>query len=111
MRSPALLKEVNLVWMISVMFSNEQTLNSSMGNFIYEMWWWFVPALLPELRQLAIFDGTMISQFYQRILIQNVIVPKLKLRLRLNRKWVMPQDNNPKQLYLRTVKAEVHVLE
>ena len=44
--------------------------------------------------QLAIIDGKMNSQVYQDILQENV---KLSVRqLKLNRSWVMQQDNDPK---------------
>ena len=44
--------------------------------------------------QLAIIDEKMYSQVYQDILQENV---RLSVRqLKLNRSWVMQQDNNPK---------------
>ena len=44
--------------------------------------------------QLAIIDGKMNSQVYQDILQENV---RLSVRqLKLNRSWVMQQDNDPK---------------
>ena len=44
--------------------------------------------------QLAIVDGEMYSQVYQDILQDNVRLSVLKLKL--NRSWVMQQDNDPK---------------
>ena len=44
--------------------------------------------------QLAIIDGKLNSQVYQDILQENV---RLSVRqLKLNRSWVMQQDNDPK---------------
>jgi hypothetical protein len=44
--------------------------------------------------QLAIIDGKMISQVFQDILQRNV---RLSVRqLKLNRSWVMQQNNDPK---------------
>lgn len=44
--------------------------------------------------QLAIIDGAMISQLYKQILWQNVKVSTCELKL--NTKWIMQQDNDPK---------------
>jgi hypothetical protein len=44
--------------------------------------------------QLAIIDGKMNSQVYQDILQENVRLPVRHLKL--NRSWVMQQDNDPK---------------
>ena len=44
--------------------------------------------------QLAIIDGKMNSQDYQDILQENVRLPVRQLKL--NRSWVMQQDNAPK---------------
>ena len=49
-------------------------------------------ALGPE--RLAIIDGTMNSGLYQQILQENVRVSVCELKL--NRRWVMQQDNDPK---------------
>ena len=47
-----------------------------------------------EPGQLAIIDGKINSQVYQHILQENV---RLSVRqLKLNRSWVMQQDNDPK---------------
>ena len=43
--------------------------------------------------RLAIIDGTMNSGLYQKILQENVRASVCELKL--NRKWVMQQDNDP----------------
>ena len=46
--------------------------------------------------QLAIIDGKMHSQVYQDILQENVWLSVRQLKL--NRSWVMQQDNDPRLL-------------
>ena len=52
---------------------------------------WFGAALLP---QLAIIDGKINSQVYQDILLENVWLSVRQLKL--NRSWMMQQNNDPK---------------
>ncbi|MGH0158770.1 UNVERIFIED_CONTAM: hypothetical protein FKN15_044380 [Acipenser sinensis] len=63
--------------------------------------------------QLAIIDTTMNSALYQKILEEN-IRPSV-YELKLNQKWVMQQDNDPKHTSRSTKewlqKMKFHVLE
>ena len=63
--------------------------------------------------QLGIIDGKVISQVYQDILQENV---RLFVRqLKLNRSWVMQQDNDPKHRSKSTTEwlqqSKIHLLE
>ena len=63
--------------------------------------------------QLAIMDGKMNSQVYQDILQENVKL--FVLQLKLNRSWMMQQDNDPKQRSKSTAEwlqqKKIHLLE
>ena len=59
------------------------------GNIM--VWIWFAAS---GPGQLAVIDGKINSQVYQDIFQENVRLPVRQLKL--NRSWVMQQDNDPK---------------
>ena len=100
------------------MFGEKQTLHSNIRTSS-QPWStvvavsWFGAALLARDQDCyAIIDGTMNSGLYQQILQENIRVSVCELKL--NRRLVMQQDNNPKHTSKSTkkwLKKKCNVLE